>query len=113
VQQRPAMAGCSARTILNVCSEPQSHAADKAQASRRWPCSACRWAGDTLTGKGIWAQLTLAADRYRYLGERQVTTATNVTVDASVVLAVEVVDATPAPGPDAQAADCGANRLPH
>ncbi|MBM2620893.1 CU044_5270 family protein [Actinoplanes sp. LDG1-06] len=66
----------------------------------------------TLTGKGIRAQLIFAADTFRYLGERQVTTATNVTVDARAVLSVEVVDAAPAPGPNAQTADCGPNRLP-
>jgi hypothetical protein len=64
----------------------------------------------TLTGRGIRSELIFAADSYRYLGERDVTTA-NVPVDARAVLSVEVVDAAPAPGPDVQTADCGGNRL--
>jgi hypothetical protein len=64
-------------------------------------------------------ELIFAADTYRYLGERQVTTApnstiglpANVTIDAQALLAVEIVDTAPAPGPNAQVADCGANSL--
>jgi hypothetical protein len=65
------------------------------------------------------SELIFAADSYRYLGEQEVTTTANasmglpanVTVDARAVLAVEVVDAAPVPGADAQTADCGPNRL--
>lgn len=65
----------------------------------------------TLTGKGVRSELIFAAGSYRYLGEQEVTTTANVTVDARAVLAVEVVDAAPKPGAHAQTADCGANRL--
>jgi hypothetical protein len=73
----------------------------------------------TLSGQGVRSELIFAADSYRYLGEREVTTGANpsmglpgnVTIDARAVLAVEVVDAAPAPGAHAQTADCGPNRL--
>jgi hypothetical protein len=73
----------------------------------------------TLSGQGVRSELIFAADSYRYLGEREVTTGANpsmglpgnVTIDARAVLAAEVVDAAPAPGAHAQTADCGPNRL--
>ncbi|GAA1630028.1 hypothetical protein GCM10009828_067600 [Actinoplanes couchii] len=66
----------------------------------------------TLTGRGLRSELIFDAGSYRYLGERQVSTATNVTIDSRAVLAVEIVDAPPKAGPNTQTSGCGANRLP-